>query len=212
MESIGGDFYDFSPVGDRRLGVFIADVSGHGVPAALIASMVKITFSILKEHALDPHYMMKRMNDILTGNIENQFATAAYALVDRAAMKVTYARCGHEPLLVFKRESGRIIDITPAGRLIGFSMETECETGTADLDPGDRIILYTDGVIETCNNDRMMFGKESLHRAIISHADMTAAEFARTLTRLVHEWRGVGEKLEDDVTFVVVDILPDTAT
>ncbi len=211
MESIGGDFYDFSPVDDRRLGVFIADVSGHGVPAALIASMVKITFSILEECADDPRLLMMRMNDILTGNIERQFATAGYALIDRGAMKVTYARCGHEPLLVFKRGSGSVVELVPAGRLIGFSMDTECETATADLEAGDRIIMYTDGVIEACNGDRSMFGKDSLHRAIITHADETASEFAKILTRLVHEWRGAGEQLEDDVTFVVVDVLPDTA-
>ncbi|MBN2078655.1 MAG: SpoIIE family protein phosphatase [Spirochaetes bacterium] len=212
MESIGGDFYDFNVVDDRRLGVFIADVSGHGVPAALIASMVKITFSILEECAPDPYLLMKRMNDILTGNIEHQFATAGYALIDRDTMKVTYARCGHEPLLLFKRRSRRIIEIVPEGKLIGFTMDNKCETGDADLEAGDRIILYTDGVTEACNDDRKMFGKDSLRHAIITHSDLTATEFAKTLTRLVHEWRGIGEQLEDDVTFVVVDILPDPAS
>ncbi len=207
MESIGGDFYDFHVVDDQRVGVLIADVTGHGVPAALIASMLKIVFYILKDFSHLPDQLLTRMNTILTGNIQNQFATAGYVFIDRAAMKLYYSRCGHEPLIIFGKKKGTIRELTPEGRLIGFTRDNKCSLIEAEIEPGDRILLYTDGIIEACDVNHRMFGHDSMYRVIRETGGLSAAGMLKNLTGQVQDWHGVDEQFEDDMTLVVIDIL-----
>ncbi|MBN2161293.1 MAG: SpoIIE family protein phosphatase [Spirochaetes bacterium] len=204
---IGGDYYDFHEIGGGRIGAFIADISGHGVPAALLASMFKITFYMLKDMADAPIRLMNEMNRILTGNIENQFATAGYVLVDREKMKLCYTRCGHEPLILFRKKNNDIMEFTPAGRLIGYAPESNCEVAEADLQLGDRIILYTDGITEVYNKDREIFNSDFLKNTIVRCRDLSGAEFAESLTGTLRRWHGLDEDFEDDVTMVVLDIV-----
>ncbi|OHD66506.1 MAG: hypothetical protein A2176_03925 [Spirochaetes bacterium RBG_13_51_14] len=207
MKSIGGDFYDFHQVDEKRFGVLIADISGHGVPAAIIASMVKITFSILADIADRPDRLLNEMNRILTGNIENQFATAGYAFIDREKMTLSCARCGHEPLLHFRKSGDQVHEYTPAGRIIGMSRNNNCEVHETDIEPGDRIVLYTDGITDAYNKDREIFGIKLLKKTILRSRELPALELIESLTGLLRRWRGIDEEFDDDVTIVVIDVM-----
>jgi two-component system, sensor histidine kinase ChiS len=207
MKIIGGDFYDFHEIDEKRIGAFIADISGHGVPAAIIASMVKIAFYMLRNLAASPDLLLNEMNSILTGNIENQFATAGYVLIDREKMKLSYARCGHEPLMLFRKKDNTLHEIIPVGRLIGYSWESNCEVLEADIEPGDRIILYTDGITGVYNKDREIFSINFLKNTIIRSRELSASDLTESLTGILRRWRGLDEEFEDDVTIVVIDIL-----
>jgi sigma-B regulation protein RsbU (phosphoserine phosphatase) len=99
MTQVAGDFYDFLLVDERRIGVLIADVSGHGVPAALVASMVKVAIAAQAEHADDPAKVMTGLNSILTGKLQGQFVTAAYLFLDLREGAGRYSAAGHPPLL-----------------------------------------------------------------------------------------------------------------
>jgi two-component system sensor histidine kinase ChiS len=207
MQIIGGDFYDFHEIDEKRIGAFIADISGHGVPAAIIASMVKIAFYMLRNLAADPDLLLNEMNRILTGYLENQFATAGYVLIDRGRMKLSYARCGHEPLMLFRKKDNTLHELIPAGRLIGYSSESNCEINEADIEPGDRIILYTDGITGVYNKDREIFSVNFLKNTILRSRELSASDMTESLTGILRRWRGLDEEFEDDVTLVVIDII-----
>jgi two-component system, sensor histidine kinase ChiS len=207
MQVIGGDFYDFHKIDENRIGAFISDISGHGIPAAIVASMVKIAFSMLKDVADHPGQLMKEMNRILTGNIENSFVTAGYAVIDREAMKLYYIRSGHEPLLLYHKKTNALEEITPAGRLIGFSWADNYEVHESNIEQGDRIIMYTDGFLEVYNKEREIMNINFLKNAIIRGRELSATDLADSLTGLLKRWRGLDEEFEDDVTIVVIDIL-----
>lgn len=100
MTAVAGDFYDFALLGPDRIGVLVADVSGHGIPAALVASMVKVAFSTESAHTTNPAEVLTGMNRTLCGNMERSFVTAAFAVIDSARGTLSYANAGHPPLLL----------------------------------------------------------------------------------------------------------------
>ena len=136
---VGGDFYDFVPLSDNRLGVFIADVSGHGVPAALVASMLKIAIAAQDHHA-SPSDLLANLNRLFCGRLHRQFFTAAYAVI--SPHSIAYSTGGHPPLLLNGREL-----VTP-GFVLGRRRDATFVTATQPLAAGDVIVLYTDGVVE----------------------------------------------------------------
>src|SRR5260370_23974341 len=108
MTSVAGDFYDFLIVDEHRLGILVADVAGHGVPAALIASMVKVAITAQAAHAHDPGLVLSGLNQVLCSQMSGQFVTAAYVFVDSSARVARYAAAGHPPLLLCRNAAGTI--------------------------------------------------------------------------------------------------------
>ena len=116
MTQVAGDFYDFLQLDERRVTVLIADVSGHGVPAALIASMLKVAFAQQAVHAADPASVLAGLNSILNGVLDGQFVTAACAHIDLGAHAITYAGAGHPPAILFRQTSGDMLELADTGR------------------------------------------------------------------------------------------------
>ena len=128
MTAVAGDLYDIVSLGPAQVGILVADVAGHGVPAALVASMVKLAFSTQAEHAGDPARVMGAMNRILCRHVEGTFVTAIYAVVDTERGAITFANAGHPPLLV--RRAGGIVDEGHGhGLMLGFLPEAQYVTG-----------------------------------------------------------------------------------
>jgi len=194
MADVGGDFYGFLAEDAERIGILVADVSGHGVPAALIASMVKVALAAQAEHASDPAAVLAGMNRVLHGNLERGFVTAAYIYMD--AERMTYASAGHPPTLV--RREGGVEELRQESLPLGRFRKAEYRNGELRLAPGDRILLYTDGVTEAMSPAGEPFGDERLR-------DIAASSPDEILGHL-NEWtaRQPGEPLDDDVTLVVV--------
>jgi len=211
MESVGGDFYDFHIIGDRKMGVLVTDVSGHGIPAAIIASMVKIAFSIQKNLAHDPAAFIRGLNEILMGNLEKQFLTAGYVFIDMECGTLSYARGGHVPLLVYKKNQDRLIECIPKGPLLGFSKGLEYRCESMRIEEGDRVILYTDGIIEAFNDRHEMFSEKKLFDLIQKKKDLSPRKFIDSLLAALRIWTGKIDSFDDDLTIVVIDIKPGTA-
>jgi sigma-B regulation protein RsbU (phosphoserine phosphatase) len=207
MTAVAGDFYDFHQLDASRLAILVADVSGHGVPAALIASMVKIAVAAQSEHASEPGRVLESMNRVFRGKLEKSFITAAYAVIDRDARSITYSSAGHPPAIV-ARADGTIDLLSAGGIMLGFAEATYPETTTPFV-PGDRLLLYTDGLIEAPGigpDIDIFFGDAELPRAITAGARLRAEAFADALLDGVTSWAAPrGGSLADDVTFVVVD-------
>ena len=148
MSQVAGDFYDFLVVDERRVGVLIADVSGHGVPAALVASMVKVAIAAQAEHADNPAKVMEGLNSVLSGKLQGQFVTAAYLFLDLEAGTGRYSAAGHPPLLHYRAADQSIDDVVENGLILGIMPFASYQTRALTLGTGDRFLLYTDGVIE----------------------------------------------------------------
>ncbi len=200
MTSVAGDFYDFVLADESRAGLLIADVSGHGVPAALIASMVKLAATSQRGQADDPAALLSGMNSALRGNTQNQFVTAAYVYLDAEAGELRYSAAGHPPMLLLRDDA--VIEIAENGLILAAFDFAAYESATHALCPKDRLLLYTDGIIEAANASGEFFGPERLSSLLRDTATATAHE---TADRIIHAVRGWASSQDDDLTVLVCD-------
>jgi len=207
MSAVAGDFYDFLPVDGKHLGILIADVTGHGVPAALIASMLKVAFAGQTAHAHDPALVLTGLNRALCGKFEEHFVTAAYLFVDLEKGVLRYAAAGHPPLLLSSKESGSAIELAENGLMLGLFPEAEYSFAEVPIVPGARCLLYTDGLLESANAQKEEFGKSRCKQFLQDHANLSAGDLARGLLASVAEFSGhaSGRAQEDDITILVLD-------
>ncbi len=205
-ERLGGDFFDVVQLdGGRKLGVMIADVCGHGITAAFITAMTKITFQSACHESLDPGEVLAQMNRELNANLRNGFVTVFYGILDIADRSFTYASGGHPPLLVHRRREGRIIELMPQATFLGSFEPMEFPSGSVALQGGDRVIYYTDGLYESQRAPDQEFGLARVTELLLGQGD---AAIQPTLDRLVEalvEFMG-GTAVEDDITIVGLDI------
>jgi sigma-B regulation protein RsbU (phosphoserine phosphatase) len=202
--SVAGDFYDFLPK-DSGLGVLIADVSGHGVPAALSASMVKVAIRAQRDWADDPARVLTGLNSILCGNLQGQFVTAGYVYLDPGRGALAYAGAGHPPLLAWRAREKKVECMEENGLMLGIFPEGAYKCMTADLAPGDRFVLYTDGITEAPSLSGEEFGMDRFKSFLAEHAASPAQELCDALVKHVTAWSGNSREQHDDLTLVVVD-------
>ena len=207
MASVAGDFYDFIKVDEKRLGILVADVSGHGVPASLISSMVKIAFSSQLPHANNPVRGLAGINQILCGKLESDFVTAGYLYLDTQKQTATYAGAGHPPLLLWRASEQKIYEYREKGIILGQLEDTQYHNIELSLKSADRFILYTDGIIEVTNTAGDFFGWSRFREFITSCANLSVGDFAEGLIQHISTWSGkrVDEAFDDDSTLVVAD-------
>ena len=201
MSEVAGDFYDFLVVDEMRLGVLIADVSGHGVPAALVASMVKVAIAAQAEHADDPAKVMTGLNSILTGKMQGQFVTAAYLFLDLETGMGRYSAAGHPPLLHYCAASNSIQSVVENGLLLGVLPFASYTSKTLTVGHGDRFLLYTDGVLEASLRGEE-FGEDRIK--LVLSQPLSAVQLCASLSKEVSAWsKGVAG---DDITIVAVAV------
>src|SRR5579871_6224713 len=147
MTAVAGDFYWFIAVDPHRIGLLVADVSGHGVPAALIASMIKVAMQSVVQCANDPAAVLEGLDRVLSGQLRGQFVSAAYLWLDTESRKGLYSAAGHPPLLRWSHN--QLERIESNGLILGVIPGTHYPVREIAISPGDRYLLYTDGVIET---------------------------------------------------------------
>ena len=208
MTSVAGDLYDFLLADDQHAGLLIADVSGHGVPAALIASMVKMAATSQRPHAAHPAAVLAGMNTALSGNTQGQYVTAAYAYLDADAGTLRYSAAGHPALLMLRE--GVVSEVSENGMLLAAVDGASYESKTLTLKRGDRLLLYTDGLVEARNAEGKLFGEEALISELKSSGRLPPAEAVDHLIASVQSW---AKAQDDDLTVLVCDFVrePDFA-
>jgi len=207
MTSVAGDFYDFIVADESHIGVLVADVSGHGMPAALIASMLKIALSSQVAHVADPAKVLLGLNQALCGKFQHHFVTAAYVYLDMQKQTLTYAGAGHPPLLLWGDSEG-VRSVEENGLFLGkFSFATYTSV-ELPLKAGDRILLYTDGIPETANPAGVEFGTDRFRQFLETEQNTSADRFADQLLEEISRWsaRGSTEDLDDDITIVAIQV------
>jgi sigma-B regulation protein RsbU (phosphoserine phosphatase) len=211
MTSVAGDFYDFIVVDEKHIGILVADVSGHGMPAALIASMLKIALSAQGAHAADPAQVLAGLNQMLCGKFQYQYVTAAYLFVDMQKRTLTYAGAGHTPLLLWGGSSKGVRDVAENGLVLGKFPFATYSSVELPLTAGDRALLYTDGISETTNLAGVQFGIDCFKQFLGTEQSTSADQFADRLLEELSRWsdRGSAEDLDDDITMVAIHVKSD---
>lgn len=204
LDSLGGDYYDFVNMPDGSVGVLVADAAGHSVAAAMVAVMARIAFAEAVRDAARPAEVLSRMNDRLTGLTEDRFVTAFFAQIDRSSRKLVCANAGHPRPLHFHSRDRRCSGIGLAGLPLGISEEATYEESVVEISPGDRLVLYTDGVIECKNADGENFGSRRLGETITASAGLDAGGLLRRIDGAIDAHRGPVVP-DDDFTILIAE-------
>ena len=198
MTSVAGDFYDFQ-VSEHLLTILVADVSGHGVPAALVSCMLKVCFAAQKMNASNPAAILSGLRTMLRGSLGGQYVTAACATIDRELSTITYAGAGHPPSVLVRGGEGDAVLLDQNGLFLGPFPNATYENMSVPFRPGDRLFLYTDGITEAECFDGQEFGRERLLQFLI---ESNGSEPNAALDRLFQQI--MTGNPQDDLTAVLV--------
>ncbi|MBN1825346.1 MAG: PP2C family protein-serine/threonine phosphatase [Candidatus Eisenbacteria bacterium] len=200
---VGGDYYDFFLSEDGRLVFAIADVSGKGVPAALLMSSMSASFHAYAAGHLDPAAAAAKLNAFLYASTKAEsFITGFLAVVDGPEGVIRFVNAGHEPPVLIHGD-GRIETVEGGGLMLGAFPEAPYEEATVRLETGDLLLLYTDGVTEAMNREESFFSMERLLEEAKGFAGLTAGETLQRLTAAIRGWVGDAEQ-SDDITLVAL--------
>jgi sigma-B regulation protein RsbU (phosphoserine phosphatase) len=205
MTAVAGDFYEFISAGQHRVGILVADVTGHGVPAALIASMIKVATQSVVSCAHDPRAVLRGLNRILCGQLRAQLVSAAYLWLDTEKGIALYSAAGHPPLLHWR--AGKLARIESNGLLLGVFPESDYPLFEISVLPGDRFLLYTDGVIEPENAAGESFGEFQFEQVVRNHQSRPPSELLDQLLSEIRQWRPAAMAQQDDITLLVIDVV-----
>ena len=205
---LSGDYYDFIRLDDDHAGIIIADVSGKGFPASLIMATCRALVRGLAQHELSPTATLSRVNRQLWGDVrEDMFISLAYCVLDRRSSRVVLSRAGHDAPLLYSKSTGAVTTLKPPGLALGVDSGKVFERVTRDFDfdmqSGDCLLLYTDGVNEAANNEGDEFGLARLTETFRQAAPAGAQAVLDAFQKAVSEFAG-SQPQSDDITIIAV--------
>jgi sigma-B regulation protein RsbU (phosphoserine phosphatase) len=204
---VGGDLYDVVPAGNGSWYLAIADVSGKGVPAALLSSMLQASLRTQAASVSSPAEILRNINHLMYRSTAiQQFATFFLARVDGEGLRLAFSNAGHNwPVL--QRPGGERCFLERGGLLLGILEGTDFEEEHVDLAPGDTVVLYTDGISEAANAHGLQFGEERLYEVLAAMPRaLSAREVAERLLGTLHDFLD-GTEPQDDITLMVLKVL-----
>lgn len=207
-QEVSGDCYDFIDMAPGQLGIMIGDVSGKGVPAGILMATFRASLRAEVRNNYAISVILSKVNRLICESVEdNVFVTAVYGVLDGPRRRLTYANAGHNPPL-WLRAGGRAEWLGEGGLLLGKFPQAEYRETFVDLQPGDRIVFYTDGITEAPSADGEMFGTERLERLVRECPAEASAR--RICAQILEAVRAHSGRLhaEDDLTAVVLRVLP----
>lgn len=197
--SVGGDYYDYLALPTGRIGIALGDVAGKAMPAALLMTSLQASVRVLAEHETVLSEMMERLNRVTAANCPpGKFITFCLCILDAANGRIEYCNAGHNPPLIVRRD-GSVEQLTEGGPVLGILPQAAYSEATAQLDRGDLLILYSDGVTECPDAENQEFGEERLIDLLRRHAAEPAAVVVDRLCKAVTDWAPP----VDDVTIVI---------
>lgn len=202
--TLGGDCYDVFTFAPNVMGLSIADVAGKGLPAALLMSSLQATVRAFALGASAPRDVSTSVNRLLCGQmIPGRFATFAYVHLDADRKQITYVNAGHNPPLL-ARPDGRVERLQATGTVLGVFSDASYDQAAMTLDPGDRLLLYTDGITEARDRHDEEFGEERLSALLAQHRHLDAANLHAALMKEITQFASAG--FQDDATLLVVEV------
>jgi serine phosphatase RsbU (regulator of sigma subunit) len=208
---MSGDFYDFLPLPDGRLGLVIGDVTGKGVPAALVMATTRSVLRAATVRLASPGEMLEQANNLLYPDIPaNMFATCLYMILDPATGCLQFANAGHN-LPVLQTGQG-VVELRATGMPLGLMPGMKYDQKEVQLTPGCRLLMYSDGLVEAHNFQSEMFGIPRLLELMakemrVPNGSSSGAALIELLETSLGDFTGPGWEQEDDVTLVTLDYL-----
>jgi serine phosphatase RsbU (regulator of sigma subunit) len=201
---VGGDYFDVFKLSENRLGLCIGDVSGKGMPAALLMCNLQAVVKALATESTPPKELVEKANRVMWRNTtEDKFITLFYAVVDVEGRTLQFTNAGHNaPVLT--RQDGAQVRLDDGGLIVGAYQESAYGQGEIELRPGDRLVMFTDGVTEAVNGQGEEFGEKRLVEASLRGRQLSAGTLHHSLLNLVTEF--CGGEFEDDATVLVVAV------
>ncbi len=204
-DDVGGDFFDVKIIDEHRVAVYMGDVTGHGVPAAMSAGMLKTLFEHGGEEITNPAGVLNQINRRFHAvTLDGDFATMFMGVIDRRLGKLVYANAGHEVGYVV-RGDGRIDHLNSTGMLLGIDPQADCQVAELDIHPGDTVVLLTDGLVETMSPQGRLLGRQPVVTLLADACRKSAHELAADLLRLAETHRG-NQPQHDDITLAVLRV------
>ena len=205
-EEVGGDYYDFIEIDEDHLGIAVADVSGKGIPGAMVMTEARALLKGEAGRSLSPADTLRRVNKVLFQDIKRgMFVTMCYMVLSIKARQLTLSSAGHLPLLLLRSASRTCHAVNPGGLALGIDkgpvFESKLREERVVLAPGDRFVGCTDGILEAMNAAHEEFGSERLRALVAEHGALTSSEFVTKLIEGV-EAHAAGAPQHDDMTLV----------
>ncbi|QNN24780.1 SpoIIE family protein phosphatase [Planctomycetales bacterium ZRK34] len=201
---LGGDFYDFIPFEDS-VGVVVGDVVGKGIAASLLMASVRAALRAHVEDVYDLDEVMGRVNNALTRDTrDNEFATVFYGTLDAETRRLTYCSAGHDPALLWR--DGEVQELTTGGMVLGILKNETYEKGLVNLQKGDVLLVYSDGVVDASNFHGEKFGRDRVRDAVADMADRPARDIVNHVLWQVRRFAGLNHR-PDDMTIVAVKVV-----
>ena len=205
-EEVSGDYYDWVSIYDDQIGMVIADVSGKGVPAALLMAFLRASLRSAIHIGYAPHISMSKVNYLLWESIErNQFVTAFYGVLDTSNKTLAYTNAGHNPPLLMDAD-GTARFIERGGLPLGMFRDTRYYEYYQAIEPGQLLVLYTDGATEALGANGEVYWRERLEAAVRASRHLSARELITAIQQDVLAWTD-GRGASDDMTFFIVKAL-----
>jgi serine phosphatase RsbU (regulator of sigma subunit) len=206
LNTIGGDFFDVLRLDERTLALVIADVSGHGVGPALVTAMFKSSFGLVSKTLRSPAALMTalnaEMNNFLT---TGHYVTAFTAFIDLESLEMRFCSAGHPNQILF-RADGRSEELATMGFLLGMIEGMDYEEKSVTLEPGDTLVLFTDGVFEAPDSEGRLFGREGIIRSLSARLGAGPDELSNGVFSDLLDW-SEGTEATDDVTLLLAQVL-----
>ncbi len=200
---VSGDYYDYISIDEHTIQIIIADVSGKGVPAALLMSATAAAMRLEANHDRNMLEQVERLNaGILSVSDEERYVTLLIAEIDTHKRTLHYVNCGHNPALLFRASTGTLTRLSSSCPPIGLSPEEICELASADLVAGDVVVFYTDGVTEAGNRFGEEFGLERLSAVVRRGSSLSAEDLMIDIYNTAADF--CGDDFDDDATILVV--------
>lgn len=201
----GGDYYDFFELPEGKVGLWIADASGHGAPAAVLMAMTRVLLRTASGMLAFPERVLATLNRQLCRTIPSaRFVTACYAVLELRSGVVDYALAGHPPPLLLGAAEGDLETLTTAaGPPLGVFEEAQFECRTTRLAPGDTLVFYTDGITEAQGVGGEMFGHDRLQQTLVDERRLAPGDMRDRLLAAIERHTG-GIAPADDVTLIVL--------
>jgi sigma-B regulation protein RsbU (phosphoserine phosphatase) len=205
-EEVSGDYYDWVSIYEDQIGIVIADVSGKGVPAALLMAFLRASLRAAIHIGYAPHISMAKVNYLLWESIErNQFVTAFYGVLDASNKTLAYTNAGHNPPLLMDAD-GTARFIERGGLPLGMFRDTRYYEYYQAIEPGQVLVLYTDGATEALGTSGQEYGRERLEAAVRANRHLSARDLITAIQQDVSAWTD-GRGASDDMTFFIVKAL-----
>jgi phosphoserine phosphatase RsbU/P len=202
LRFVGGDYYNVVRIDDRQTALCIADVAGKGMPAALLMSSLQAALQPLISQNLPPAELCRRLNRILCDLTPvGKFISFFYGVLDNSANRLTYCNAGHNPPLLL-RADGASMELRAEGAVLGQFPNWIYKQSEMQMSSGDRMLLFTDGLVEACNQDEEFFGEQNLIRIAQEHSRCSADELLGLLMSVAAQH--CGEHFQDDASLIVL--------